>query len=732
MCVVDMAPLRHTAFFVCVLALADAQRPSNAEYKAAKEGEATKAASAAADQSKMGAVDKVVSMLEDLSQKVQAEGESEAKSYNEFACFCKTMQKKKEAAITEEKDRKTSLAADIAKLSDGRKEDDTTIANLAKDIKDIDDAVAKAQTENADALKKYNEEKADLVAAMDGITNAMKTLKATKPSLMQLKAATMSVQEYIAMADALGLGVDTTLLQQAPDVEMENYNFHSDGVIGTLEKLLKEFRGKKADSDSAEVKRLAEHDILMQQNTDVTKAKTLESEQTTKAKHSKTSDIATNSKALSTESAALLDDQQYLDNLYTNCKKKAESWDQRSRVRADELSAITAALTIVKGAVSEKTSKSTVRFAQQGVSIRLAQAVARDEDAMDSLEAAAEEKEAAPSAFLQRRVRHVAIDSAPAREAVDEISKLLRTVGGRTKSAMLTNLATQISTGAPKGLEKVKTLIEELISRLESEAAAEGTQHAWCVKAQATATTKQSTAAQDIDELNDELAKLEADRATLKTTLTEVAADIKELTEAQEKADGLRTKEKADNAATVTEAEAGQKAVEEAISILETFYKKAAEEKASFVQLAASEEPDTGAVGEVYKGSQSAATGVLGMLDVIKGDFVRTSKKTEQAETESQQDYDAFSAQTATSLKEKKAIQKARQQEKDDADASATAKTEDLAKETDLLVSTIEELLELKKACVDTGMTYEERVARREDEMDALNKALTILGDLAP
>lgn len=142
----------------------------------------------------------------------------------------------------------------------------------------------------------------------------------------------------------------------------------------------------------------------------------------------------------------------------------------------------------------------------------------------------------------------------------------------------------------------------------------------------------------------------------------------------------------------------------------------------------ADDAPDAGFDStEAYKGDQSTATGVLGMLDVIQSDFDRTIKETKKAETESVQDHTEFSDQTTASLKEKTTAQKDRKKEKSDADAAFDSDTTSLGKKTDLLVSTIEELLELKKACVDTAMSYEERVSRREEEVAALHKALCIL-----
>merc|ERR1719159_1982373 len=212
------------------------------------------------------------------------------------------------------------------------------------------------------------------------------------------------------MAEALGLGGATAqravamLVQETPSAfPMQDYDFHSDGIIATLEKLLKDFSNEKAEVDAAEVKSVAEHDAFMQEKTDFVKRKNAELEDAKKAKSETQEEIASTSAELSTVAAVLLDDQEYLKELSAMCELKAKTWDQRTQCRQDELSALTAAISIIKGAVSEKTTAATIRFAQQGVSVRLASAVAGSEDAMEAVEAEAEAADdEQPLAFFQK------------------------------------------------------------------------------------------------------------------------------------------------------------------------------------------------------------------------------------------------------------------------------------------------------------------------------------------
>merc|ERR1719399_973497 len=136
-----MAHLLRAGLVLCALFACTAQRPTNEEWKAGQKEKADEKAAAAADQAKMAAVDKVVSMLEDLQLQVLAEGEAEAATYNKFACFCKTTQKQKSEAIKTGKTDKESLTADIKKFTSERENLEDKIAVLQKDIKKAEEAL---------------------------------------------------------------------------------------------------------------------------------------------------------------------------------------------------------------------------------------------------------------------------------------------------------------------------------------------------------------------------------------------------------------------------------------------------------------------------------------------------------------------------------------------------------------------------------------------------------------
>lgn len=156
--------------------------------------------------------------------------------------------------------------------------------------------------------------------------------------------------------------------------------------------------------------------------------------------------------------AMLKDDQTYLKDLTERCEARAKDWDQRSQQRNDEVTALAAALEILKkGAVDQEAvnkrafvqSKQAPHHVASFLQLDRVQALAvkNDESAKQLFATVAELK-------------------------VSRVVELLRTEGQRLGSSMLASLASKASADPFK---KVKELIQKLVERLVAEATAEAT-----------------------------------------------------------------------------------------------------------------------------------------------------------------------------------------------------------------------------------------------------------------
>merc|ERR1719313_543442 len=610
--------------------------------------------------------------MEGLRTKILAEGEEEAHTYDKMACFCKDTTAEKQAAIEDGENKKEELMSEIAELTEMRDELDETIKKLLEEIKKAEEEIAKATEEREKEKALFEKNSADLISALEALDAAIASLKSSKPaSFLQLQGLGKTVRKALDLADALGLAgathasrMVTSLLQQdQPGVPMQDYDFHSDGIIGTLEKLKEDFTSTKVEVDEAEVKSQQKFDMFKQDKVDFIKAKNVELETAKKNRDDVIAQIEEASEELSTVSAQLLADQEYMMELSKMCHEQAVTWDQRTQMRADELSALTSAINIVGGKVAEKTTAATVRLMQRKADISAARIVASDQDSMEAIEAEAEAVDASPESFIQvasapRQLMTSFLQkrSAPttAKEAVIDV---LRTEGNKMKSMLLLRLASQI---AADPFAKVKKLIQELIERLLAEAAAEANQKGWCDKSIGDAEQKRDYAAEEIAALNAEMAKLEATRDKLNEEIAILDEEIGELKAARDKATKIRAIEKAENEETIKTAQEGLVAIEMAMDILTKFYKTAA--KATVLaQGPMDDAPDSGfKSGEAYTGAQGSSTGIIGMMDVIKSDFERTIKVTEDEEAKAQKEYQKYVTETGMSLGEKNVARRRR------------------------------------------------------------------------
>merc|ERR1719213_1379093 len=119
--------------------------------------------------------------------------------------------------------------------------------------------------------------------------------------------------------------------------------------------------------------------------------------------------------------------------------------------------------------------------------------------------------------------------------------------------------------------------------------------------------------------------------------------------------------------------------------------------------------------------------GVIGMLEVIEADFARLEADTKAAEASAAQEYDQFMKDSEIDkMSKEKDLEYKTAKKQDQSEALLKAKV-DLESTQKELTAAIAYYDKLKPSCVETGISYEERVARRKEEIDSLQEALKIL-----
>jgi len=684
-------------------------------------------------------VEKVITLLEDLKTESEEAGKKEASTYDTFACFCKDTTETKSTAIKDEQDNIDEFAATLEEqtgISNAKQAETEELGEMIRTLdKEMTEITAMREKEKA----KYEATAADLSKAVSSLEGAIADMQAGKgASFLSVKKG---IRKSIAIADALDLSPKqqrsiTALLQtDADDAPEGDFAFHGDDIIATLEDLEKEFKAKKAEVDQIEGQNKKDFNEVMKSKTN--EKKTAEGDKKTAEGEKDTADanIAKATEDMVKEEALLKDDELYLKDLTSKCELKAREWDQRSQMRSEEVTALTAALKIIKEGVKDNSAVNKRAFIQNdqdyiAADVQALKTPEKKEDARNSVE---DDDMDVDLSFLQvskprlkiaslvKQASEVSTGEAQQAALKEKVIKSLVASGNKLGSAVLASLAMRVSADP---FIKVKKLIQDLIERLVTEAAEEATKKGWCDTELGKATHTRDSNMDTIMELNAELEGLEATKAKLEEEIATLTTEISDLNDSLTKETKMRAAEKAENMDTLDKAKAGLAATKDAYDVLSAFYKKAAKGKVSLLQ-ASPVDADAPAVHSgAYKGGQQKAGGILAMLDVIISDFERTIKVTTKAEKASHREFVEFERTSKTSIASKETGKSQAESDLKSTDAKIAEGMDDLDKHQEMLDDVLKELEDLKPACVDTGMSYADRVQKRKDEIDALKKAL--------
>jgi cell division septum initiation protein DivIVA len=374
-------------------------------------------------------------------------------------------------------------------------------------------------------------------------------------------------------------------------------------------------------------------------------------------------------------------DVKYLTDLTATCEQKASDFESRQQLRAEEIVAIEKAIEIISSnAVSGNAEKYLPTLVQS-------------------------------SSLAQLRSDLNA-------QAQSRVAQYLRTRAKQLNSRLLSTLAERVSDDP---FQKVKKMIKDLIVRLMEEANEEAEHKGWCDTELSTNEQTRKEKTEAVETLHAEIDQLEASIAKLTEDIAELTKAVAELDAAMAKATTLRAEEKATNTETIADSDEAQIAVAQALTVLKEFYAKAGEATALLQQ------PAPEIFDSPYKGMQAENGGVIGMLEVIESDFARLESDTKAAEATAQKEYDGFMTDSKVDKAEKTTDIEHKTAKKQDETQALTVKKEDLEGTQKELDAALAYFDKLKPSCVDAGVSYEDRVGRRKEEIESLQEALRIL-----
>jgi len=631
---------------------------------------------------KVTPVQKVIELLQGMLDKGKKEKHEESVQFAAEKQFCDDTAVEKQNAIKEADDLIATLKADIQKyVADAEQltleiqEHEEDIATWTGDLKAAA-KVRKAEKADYDATHKdYSES----VSALERAIAVIKKQTGDVPQLTQLSVHKATSLTQLSTMEALPQDAKQAIQAFLQDNSDENfalsapeanaYESQSQGIIDMLTKLLDKFIEERTTLEKEEKNKRHAYNMVKSDLEGSIKQATSAKDEKTELKADKKQSKAEAEGTLEDTTKTRDDDKKYLQDLTASCEAKASEFESNQQIRGDELVAIEKAIEIIEKGIK--------------------------------------------GGFVQTQGTSFAQLRADGRSPVQQrIADFLRGKAHNLNSRVLALLATKVEEDPFK---KVKKMIGDLITKLLEEANEEAAAKGQCDAELATnaATRKEKTEA--VESLTADIDELEASISKLTDMITELTNAVAELDSAIAKATKIREDEKAKNAETISDAKDSQKAVSDALSVLKDFYAKAAE---SFIQEHQ---------GKPYKGNQGGAEGVVGMLEVIMSDFNRLESDTAAAEEEAQKEYDEFMTDSEVDKKAKTADIEHKTKKKQDKTQALEEMKGDLdgtQKELDAALAYYEKL---KPSCVDAGTSYEDRVARRKEEIQSLQEAYKIL-----
>jgi len=612
-------------------------------------------------------VQKVLTLIDEMAVKVKADVDAAVSEFETYSKFSEDSATEKEYALADSQKRIEALSAAISEATSSIDSHDSNIAGLGTKIsgatKELDDAVALREKEHADFLVAEKQ----LISDVEAISVAVKETAFAQmtPDAQRgfnaLTAGLAHVADAGFVMHARGAKV-AAFLQAREDGEDEFAESNPQGgPLGTVQERSEAALKGARETESEES--FAFSSLKMNLENEI-KGLNKELAESTHGKQRSTEELAQSRKDLAVEKSGHADDVAFMQDLKRDFNSKARDFEVEYRDATGELKALGAAKAILE--------KKFASFLQASTMVRVATSASDDHKA----------------AAL----------------------RMIQQLGKRLHSTALVALAYRAA-GDPFG--KVRGMIEDMLAKLQQEAAEAATQEAFCNEERGKSMKSKEAKEQDLAKTNSRIEKAESAVAGLAEQITVLSKEIKDLDTEMSQATEIRNSERAAFTKIEKDLSESKDACSAATQVLRDYY----ENSASLLQVRAQEEDTTQGGG-----------GILQVLEYAAADFEKQLSDERVAEREALSKFEKFVADSKMARAMKDVEAKSKQSETKSLKTSLNENSEDKEGTSAELQAVLAYLDELKPKCAASAPpSYAEKKARRESEIQGLKEALKTL-----
>lgn len=674
---------------------------------------------------------KVVSLLQSMQKKVEAEGVAEKDLYDKFMCYCKNGKGDLAASIAAAEDSVPALGTNI-------EETEGKLSQSKEDLKQAqtDRSSAKGAMQEAAALREkeaaaFAAEKGEAdtnIAALDKAIAALEKGMAgaflQSGSARVLKKLAMTTQDFLDDSDR------QEILAFLSGTQDSSYAPQSGEITGLLKQLRDTMAKGLAESTAQEAGSKKTHDELMA-------AKAKETAALSATIESKTQDIGQLgvkavqlNEDLSDTQAALKSDKEFLQSLESSCSTKAAEWEERSKTRAEELVALADTIKVLN-----------------------------DDDALDLF------KKTLPSAssasFAQVSVKATDMRS----RALDHLRGASKAAGEHDRAGLdflMLALAGKKTLGRG-GFDKVIKMCDEMVAVLKKEQDDDDHKIEYCGAQFDVADDKKKGLVRTVSQHESAIATAKQSIATLTEEIAALEAGIKKLDKSVAEATEQRKAENAEYKELMASDGAAEELLGFAKNRLNKFYNPKLYKPPAKVELSQQERINVNLGGEAdptsapggiagtgisafvqisarkgapepppetwgaYAKKGEESTGVIAMIDLLVKDLRKEMTEAESGEKADQANYETMMKESATKRAQDSDSLTVKGSAKADMEAELQTQSGGKKAAGAELMATEKYISSLHGEC-DWLVKYADvRKQARADEVDSLGKAKAVL-----